>query len=78
MSKKIQIQGISRFQNIGMGFWGIETKSGKQYRPVNMPNQLKLEGAEVSCEGVAIEEDMNIFMWGTPIKIVSFETLMPG
>ena len=72
----MRIKGKVVYMNLEMGFWGIVSQNGKEYRPVNMPEQLKTEGAEVSI--VAHEADeMSFIMWGTPIKIVSFHTLMP-
>jgi len=72
----MKIEGTVTYQSIEGGFWGIETKSGKQYRPINMPEQLKSSGANV--EVVAAEADvMSFIMWGTPIRIISFSTLMP-
>ena len=74
MSEAIKIQGQASFQNIEMGFWGIETKMGKKYRPINMPEQLKVNGANVSCEAKPVNYDVDIFMWGEAVEIISFET----
>ena len=75
--KKISITGKVVYQNLGTGFWGIEDKAGNQWRPVNMPEQLKYEGKEVTVIAKEIEEDMSIFMWGTPVTVVSFSTMTP-
>lgn len=69
--------GKSAFQKIGPGFWGIISEDGKEYRPVNMPNQLKYEGRKVSVKVVPAEEEMSVFMWGEAVRIVAFETLTP-
>ena len=55
MSKKIK--GKVVYQNLGMGCWGIVDQSGKEYRPVNMPEQLKQVGADVSVVVKGVEED---------------------
>ncbi len=70
------IQGTVQYQNIGPGFWGIISSDGKEYRPINMPNQLKYEGRNVSVK-VIPDDGMSVFMWGEAVKIVAFETLMP-
>ena len=75
--KKFNITGTARYQNLGTGFWGIIGKNGKEWRPVNMPEQLKYEGKEVKLTAVEAEEDVSIFMWGTPVKVISFETVGP-
>ncbi len=71
------VKGSVAYQSIGPGFWGIIGQDGKEYRPVNMPNQLKYEGKEVSIKVIAAGEEMSVFMWGEAVKIVAFETMMP-
>lgn len=72
----MRIKGTVSYQSFEGGFWGIESENGQQYRPINMPEQLKSSGAQV--EIVAIEADvMSFIMWGTPVRIISFSTLMP-
>jgi len=72
-----KITGKVSYQKIGPGFWGIIGNNGKEWRPVNMPEQLKYEGKRVSVVVKEMEEDVSVFMWGTPVRIVSFSTLMP-
>lgn len=77
MKKKIKIDGKVVYQNLGTGFWGIEDNKGNQWRPVNMPEQIKYEGKQVKIVATEVDEDMSIFMWGTPVKVISFNTMMP-
>jgi hypothetical protein len=56
------------------GAYGIEAANGKQYLPVNMPNQLKRNGAQVSCT-VKPADVESMIMWGEPVFITAFETL---
>lgn len=77
MSRNMEISGKATFQNIEMGFWGIITSDGQKYRPINMPEQLKINGAKVNCIVRAVDYDMDIFMWGNPVEIISFETPTP-
>ena len=56
------------------GFWGLRTKEGVEYLPINMPRQLMLNGANVSC-GIKPSDDLSLHMWGKLIEIVSFETI---
>lgn len=69
------ITGKVVYQNIGMGCWGIVANNGKEYRPVNMPEQLKTKGAKVTVSANSVKESVSMFMWGTPVKITSFETI---
>ncbi|HZV43714.1 MAG TPA: hypothetical protein VFF90_04525 [Saprospiraceae bacterium] len=56
------------------GAYGIEDDHGKKYLPINMPNQLKKDGARVTCS-VRKEDVESMIMWGEPVYITSFETL---
>ena len=59
---------------LGMGFWGIEGDDGQEYRPVLMPEQLKIVGEKIVIHAIKVEDAPSIFMWGTPIEITQFET----
>lgn len=72
-----KIKGKVVFQNLGMGCWGIVDKGGREWRPVNMPEQLKTTGASVEVMVREADEDMSMVMWGEPVHIVSFSTLEP-
>lgn len=56
------------------GAYGIVGDDGKQYFPVNMPNQLKKDGAKVVCH-IRPSDAETLLMWGEPVIIESFETL---
>ena len=72
MSKTIK--GTVTYQDIGTGFWGIIDDSGNEWRIVDMPDQLKYDGKKVAVKAKAVNEDFSTFMWGEPVKIVSFST----
>lgn len=74
MSKRIT--GKVVYQNFSGGFWGIVSDSGKEYRPVNFLNQLKKKGARVDIVIKKVKDEVSIFMWGEPVKIISFSTLI--
>lgn len=71
----MKITGKAHYQNIGPGFWGIIDSKGNEWRPVNMPEQLKYEGAKVEITAHEIDEGMSIFMWGKPVHITAFSTV---
>ena len=72
--KALHIKGEVVYQNIGTGFWGIVDDKGNEWRPVNMPNQLKTEGKKVHITAKKAKEGMSIFMWGEAIEVLTFET----
>ncbi len=72
--KSIKITGEVQFINLATGFWAIVTDRGEKYRPIHMPDQLKIDGKKITCRVKPIAEEFSIMMWGTPVKIVMFET----
>lgn len=71
----ISIRGKAVYVALEMGFWGIQTPGGKKYLPINMPEQLKENGSDVACKAIVVDDIVSMQMWGTPVKIVSFETI---
>ena len=72
----MRIKGKVQFQSLEGGFWSIVGTNGDNYRPLNMPEQLKSNGVDVEVLAVEVDE-ISMIMWGTPVKIISFSTLMP-
>jgi len=69
-----RISGKVVYQDFSGGFWGIVGDDGNNYRPVEMPNQLKKDGAKVNIVIRKMPDEVSIFMWGQPVKIISFST----
>lgn len=55
------------------GVYGIEDKEGNQYLPINLPNQLKVEGKQIKCL-IQPADVVSYIMWGEPVELISFET----
>ena len=70
----MKIKGKVVYLSFEGGAYGIIDHSGRKYLPLNMPNQLKKEGAEVVCH-VRPSDAETMIMWGEPVTIESFETL---
>lgn len=73
--KSIKIKGKVKYLEFEGGFWGIVGEDGQEYRPVNMPEQLKHDGESVEVTARPAEGAMSMHMWGQPIKITAFHTL---
>jgi hypothetical protein len=54
--------------------FGLLDESGKKYLPINMPEQLKRNGAKVTVR-FRMADVVTAVMWGQPIYIYSFETI---
>lgn len=72
--KSFKISGKVEFINLATGFWAILGDDGEKYRPVHMPDQLKIEGKKITVRLKPISEEFSFMMWGKPVKVVSFET----
>ena len=72
----MDITGIVKYQELEGGFWSIIGDDGTEYAPIGMPDQLKHEGRKVSVKASNFE-GVSMMMWGIPITIHSFHTLMP-
>lgn len=62
------------YKDIEGGFWGMITEDGKQYLPMEFPEQLKHEGRSVAVTLQEIDV-MTSMSWGIPVEIVSFSTV---
>ena len=54
--------------------FGLLDETGKKYLPINMPEQLKRDGAKVTIR-YRTADVVSTVMWGQPIYIYSFETI---
>jgi hypothetical protein len=70
----MKIKGKVIYLSFEGGAYGIVDESGRKFLPLNMPEQLKKDGAEVICK-VKPSDAETMIMWGEPVIIESFETL---
>jgi len=70
----MKIKGKVIHLSLESGAYGIIDASGRKFLPLNMPNQLKKDGANVICK-VHVADVMTTMMWGEPVYIDSFETI---
>ncbi|HUR31365.1 MAG TPA: hypothetical protein VMZ69_08020 [Saprospiraceae bacterium] len=70
----MKIKGKVVYLSFEGGAYGIIDSNGRKFLPLNMPEQLKKDGAEVVCT-VKPSDAETMMMWGEPVYIESFETL---
>jgi hypothetical protein len=70
----MRITGKVVYLSFEGGGYGIVDQHGRKFLPINMPNQLKKDGAQVVCS-VRPADVVSMVMWGEPVYIYSFETL---
>ena len=59
------------FVDLNGGCWGLTDEAGNQWRPEVFPRELQQQGLRVSCTFEISEDDFSVFMWGTPVVLVS-------
>ena len=72
----MKLKGKITYQTLESGFWGLIDEDGNQWEIINIPNQLKYPNKKVEIEAEELDI-MTTAMWGIPISIISFSTLMP-
>lgn len=73
--EKLSIRGEVTFVDLATGFWGIIDESGKKWRPVRMPEELKNKGVRVKITAKPADSAMSVFMWGDPINILEWSEI---
>jgi len=68
------ITGEVVYVDLGPGFFGVKGEDGKDYRPVQFPEQLKTTGAKVSLL-VKPSDKMSMLMWGQAVDVKGFKTI---
>ena len=71
----MRLTGKVVYNKLEGGFWGIIAPSGKKYRPVQMPDQLKHEGRQITVQIRRRPDLVDVFMWGETVEIVGFHTV---
>ena len=72
----MKLKGQIIYKQLEGGFWGIIDQHGKQFRPIHVPDQLKVDGTIVEVSVKPLKDVEDIFMWGEVVEITSFTT--PG
>lgn len=70
---KITIKGTIKFIDLEGGFYGIIGDDGKNYLPINLSKEFKIDDARVKFEGKIRNDIFTIYMWGEPIEIIKIE-----
>jgi hypothetical protein len=65
-------KGTVRYLNFEGGFYGIVGDDGKNYDPINMPQEFKVNDLRVRFTA-NITDYMSYHMWGYVIRLVTIE-----
>lgn len=65
--------GTIRYIDLEGGFYGIAGDDGKNYLPMNLAQEFKADGLRVTFR-LRIRVDVaTIYMWGTPVEVISLK-----
>jgi len=65
--------GTVVFQDLEGGFYGIAGDDGKDYLPLNLDDQFRVDGFRVAFESEPASDAATIYMWGTPVNLTYIE-----
>ena len=71
----IHSKGTVKYLSFEGGFYGIVGDDGKNYDPINMPQEFKVDGLRVQFVA-NITNYLSFHMWGYVVKLVSIERLL--
>jgi hypothetical protein len=70
----IGMEGKISFIDLEGGFYGIISDSGEEFLAINLQEELKKEvGQNILVKSATKSDEPNIYMWGTPINVISYE-----
>lgn len=70
----IHAKGTVKYLAFEGGFYGIVSDNGRNYDPVSMPQEFKIDGLRVRFSA-EFTNYLSFHMWGIVVKLVSIEKL---
>lgn len=67
--EKLHVTGTVLYVDLEGGFFGIVAEDGKQYEPVNLPDEFQLDGSPVEVKAIPKRDAVGIHQWGRIIVI---------
>lgn len=73
--EQISFTATIKYMNLEGGFFGLVSKEGKHWLPLNLEKEFQKDGAVIKVTGKAITGIMTIQQWGTPFSITDIELI---
>jgi len=73
--KEVSFTATVKYMNIEGGFYGLLTKEGQRWLPMNLKNEFKKNGAVVKVVGHELKDIMTIQQWGKPFSITDIKLI---
>jgi len=75
VEKLVPFRGEIKHFDFEGGFYGIVDDTGKDYLPINLSDEFKVDGLKVEGVGELKPEVVTTVMWGTPVNILKIEKI---
>jgi hypothetical protein len=76
--KQLSFTATVKYMNLEGGFFGLVSKEGKHWLPMNLKKEFQQHGAIIKVTGSALNDLMTIQQWGTPFSITHIELIKAG
>jgi hypothetical protein len=76
--KQLSFTARVQYMNLEGGFFGLVSKEGKHWLPMNLKKEFQQHGAIIKVTGSALDDIMTIQQWGTPFSITHIELIKAG
>jgi putative hemolysin len=74
-SGRISGNGTITYVDLEGGFFGIVTDGGEQYLPLNLDENVSVDGMRVAFKAEIREDIVTIQQWGTPVEIIMIQQI---
>lgn len=68
-NKTEYISGTIKYVSLEGGFWGIVSDDNKNYDPINLPDDFKVDGKRIVFSFIERNDLVSFYMWGTIIEL---------
>jgi hypothetical protein len=65
--------GVVKYFDIEGGFYGIISDEGKNYFPINLSSEYKVDGLKIRFNYKEVKDYVNIYIWGIPVEILNID-----
>jgi hypothetical protein len=76
--KQLSFTATVKHMNLEGGFFGLVSKEGKHWLPMNLKKEFQQHGAIIKVTGSALNDVITIQQWGTPFSITHIELIKAG
>lgn len=71
----IKVTGTVVFLSFEGGFFGINGDDGKNYDPINIPQEFRKDGMRVRFAAKELPGRASVHMWGTIVELLTIQKL---